>query len=76
MTLRFIAKDPGSDVTGSPTIYVDEATGDYVLQGWRITDEETLAQIRSLPDSETVIRFPARLIPLLPRHHAEGAAGE
>ena len=76
MALRFIAKDPGSRFNDSPTVYVDEVTGDYVLQGWRITDDETLAQIRSLPDSETVIRFPARMIPLLSRVHAEDAADD
>ena len=43
MALQFLGKDPGSEYNGSPTVWDD---GDcYVIQGWRITDVGTLAEI-------------------------------
>ena len=43
MALQFLGKDPESEYNGSPTVWDD---GDcYVIQGWRITDPGTLAQI-------------------------------
>lgn len=61
MALRFIGIDPDTDGSHCPTVWLDDATGDYVLQGWRITDPETLAEIGEIPDRETVIRFPGRM---------------
>ncbi len=74
MTLRFVGKDPESPVNDSPTIWVDEDNGSFVLQGWKISDETTLAQIRAngpIPDHETVLRLPARMAPFL----REGSGG-
>ncbi|MEU9889113.1 hypothetical protein [Sphaerisporangium sp. NPDC051011] len=65
MGLRFIGKDPESDSDHSPTVWVDEATGDLILQGWRITDAETQAEIGTVPENETIIRFPSRMIPFV-----------
>ena len=61
MTLRFIGIDPNTDGDNCPTVWVDEITGDYILQGWRITEPETLAEIGKIPDRETVVRFPRRM---------------
>ena len=64
MALTFLGKDPNSGVDESPTVWDD---GDaYVLQGWRITDPATLAQVGNVPDHETVIRFPKRMMSLFP----------
>jgi len=68
MTLRFIGKDPDSPNNGSPTVWLDEADGSIVIQGWRIADESTLAEItadKPIPDHETVVRLPARMAPFL-----------
>jgi hypothetical protein len=68
MTLRFIGKDPDSPVDDSPAVWVDEDDGSLVLQGWKITDEATLAQITTkgpIPGHETVLRLPARMAPFL-----------
>jgi hypothetical protein len=49
-------------------VWVDEDDGSLVLQGWRITDEATLAQITAkgaIPGHETVLRLPARMAPFL-----------
>lgn len=65
MSLRFIGKDPDSPNNGSPTVWLDEGDGSIVLQGWKITDEATLAAIGSVPGHETVLRLPRRMAPLL-----------
>jgi hypothetical protein len=70
MSLRFIAKDPDSPSGGSPTIYADDETGDYVLQGWVVSNDEALSHIGPVPEGETLIRFPARMINLLEGAHS------
>jgi hypothetical protein len=68
MALRYVGKDPDTPNTGSPTVWLDEEDGSFVLQGWKVTDEATLAQIRAtgpIPEHETVLRLPARMAPLL-----------
>ncbi|MEO5875018.1 MAG: hypothetical protein ABIS86_04425 [Streptosporangiaceae bacterium] len=68
MALKFLGKDPESDINGSPTIYLDEETDEYVLQGWEV-DAATIAEInatRPIPKGETVIRFPRRMMPYFP----------
>jgi hypothetical protein len=65
MALRFLGIDPNTDVDNCPTVWLDEATGDYVLQGWRISEPATLAEIGPIPDNETVIRFPRRMAQFL-----------
>jgi len=61
--MRFLGKDPDSPNNGSPAIWDD---GDsYVIQGLRITDDEThaaiLASTGPIPGHETVIRLPKRM---------------
>ncbi len=68
MALRFIGVDPDTPNDGSPTVWLDEDDGSIVLQGWKITDAATLAQIRAagpIPDYETLLRLPARMAPFL-----------
>ena len=68
MALRYIGTDPDSGFNGSPAVWIDEDDGSIVLQGWRITDEATLAQIAArgpIPGHETVLRLPARMAPFL-----------
>ena len=38
MALHRLGKDPESPNNGSPTVYLDDESGNYVLQGWRVTD--------------------------------------
>lgn len=65
MTLHRLGKDPQSPVNESPTAYYDDRTGNYLLQGWKVTDEERLSQM-DIPDHETVIEFPRRMMQFLP----------
>ncbi|GIH11810.1 hypothetical protein Rhe02_98770 [Rhizocola hellebori] len=72
MALRFLGKDPSSESNDSPTIWDD---GDeYVIQGWRVTDQAALAEIGEVPPHETVVRIPKRMMPFFPEVTGGGAA--
>lgn len=64
MALRFLGKDPDSPHNGSPTIY--EAGDTYLVQGWRVTDPTILADLGVLPDGETVVAIPKRMVQFFP----------
>ncbi|MFD7454432.1 hypothetical protein [Kitasatospora sp. NPDC059827] len=74
MTLGFIGIDPDTGKSGSPTVWVEEETADLIFQG--ITaDDELVALVSSrewapghdagIPAHETVVRIPARLVPII-----------
>ncbi|MFB7633796.1 hypothetical protein ACFC0M_23030 [Streptomyces sp. NPDC056149] len=65
MALQRLGKDPESPNNGSPTVYLDDETGNYILQGWRVTDAERLGQM-DIPAHETVIEFPRRMMRFFP----------
>lgn len=72
MALRFLGKDPESPVNDSPTLWDD---GDcYVIQGWRITDDATLAEVGDVPEHETVLRLPKRMMRFFPEVNGGGGA--
>ncbi|MFI1830950.1 hypothetical protein ACH41E_31585 [Streptomyces sp. NPDC020412] len=73
MTLHFIGIDPESGQHGSPTIWVDTAKWELVVQGW-LPGEELMSECAAfvvpghtpgIPPHEAVIRIPARMIPML-----------
>lgn len=64
MALRFLGKDPNSPINNSPTIWDN---GDsYVIQGWRIADPDVLREIGEIPDHETVLEIPKRMMQFFP----------
>ncbi|MFE0687511.1 hypothetical protein ACFV0Z_05165 [Streptomyces xiamenensis] len=65
MALKKLGKDPESPEGGSPTVYLDEESGNYILQGWRVTDVQRLDQL-DIPGHETVIEFPKRMMQFFP----------
>jgi hypothetical protein len=65
MTLRLLGVDPDSPSGGSPTVYHDDEDDTYVIQGWKITDAVLLIQL-DLPEHETVIRLPRRMMQFFP----------
>ena len=71
MTLHMLGKDPNSENGQSPTVYYDDATGSYILQGWKVLDAGMLAQL-SVPEHETVIEFPARMMQFFPEVRGSG----
>ncbi|MFD4542494.1 hypothetical protein [Streptomyces bauhiniae] len=56
MALRKLGKDPNSPNGNSPTVYLDEETDRYLVQGFKV-DEERLAQL-NLPPHETAVDIP------------------
>lgn len=68
MALRLIGVDPDSPNNGSPTVWLDEEDQSIVIQGWKITDDDTISEItatKPTPGHETVVRLPARMAPFL-----------
>ena len=58
MEIRFLGKE--SEHGDSPTLYVtDRAT--YLVQGWKVTEPEILAEIK-VPEDETVVEVYAHLM--------------
>ena len=67
MALQYIGIDPDTGQGNCPTVWVDDKNDDLVLQGW-LVDEITLAEclaIGDVPETEAVIRIPARIVPLI-----------
>ncbi|WP_043618756.1 hypothetical protein [Nonomuraea candida] len=61
MRLTFVAKDPESNPTQSPTLYRTDR-GSWVVQGWVVTDDDALRQM-NIPEGETAVEIPDRLVP-------------
>jgi hypothetical protein len=57
MRLTFLGKS--SDNGDSPTLYATDE-GSYIVQGWKVTDEEVLSKL-DIPDGEIVVEIYARL---------------
>ncbi|MGH3778302.1 MAG: hypothetical protein ACRDRR_21605 [Pseudonocardiaceae bacterium] len=66
MELTFVAKDPDSEPSGSPTLYRTDRRS-WVVQGWVVTDPDALAAM-DIPEGETCVEIPARLIPFFQQH--------
>ncbi|MEU8132029.1 hypothetical protein [Streptodolium elevatio] len=59
MRLRFVGTT--SKDGDCPTLYETD-TGDFVVQGERLTDPEALEQLRDVKDSETFVVVPRELL--------------
>ena len=78
MTLRFLAIDPNTNGDNCPALFVEEETGDLLVQGWTVSDVRTLAESGThspLADNESVVRLPARMRKaMMEALNGEGAA--
>lgn len=61
MAIRKLGKDPESKSGGSPTVYLDEEKDTYLVQGLKVEEEERLEQL-DLPEHETVVEIPRRMV--------------
>lgn len=59
MRLEFLGTD--SRDGDCPTLYRTDR-GTIVVQGYRVTDPEALADLRDLADNETVVEIPEQLL--------------
>ncbi|MBR7673967.1 hypothetical protein [Streptomyces daliensis] len=75
MTLKFLGIYPNTPNTDSPTVWLDEDTGDLVIQSWK-ADTATLQECQEVgsipghstevPGHEAVIRLPKVMRQFLP----------
>jgi hypothetical protein len=82
--LRFLGIYPNTPDDGSPTIWLDEDTGDLVIQSYK-ADQATLRHCQEVgsvpghttdvPEHETVIRLPANMLQFIPRPDSEVPVG-
>ncbi len=56
MKLTFIRKTAQSQVNNCPSLYRTDR-GTFVVQGWRVSDPEALAQL-DIPPHETAVEVP------------------
>jgi hypothetical protein len=74
MELHFLGKE--TEGGNSPTLFDTEAImfgkEIYVVQGWKITDQETLERL-GIPDHEAVIAVPKKLMRYLPKDDCAAA---
>ncbi|MGW1189279.1 hypothetical protein [Streptomyces sp. NPDC002559] len=63
MTLHFIAKDPETNGDHCPTIWFDDVAQEFVVQGWKAGAglEAKCLESGPIPETETVVRLPARM---------------
>jgi hypothetical protein len=75
MLLRFVGIDPDTGGDHCPAVFVDDETGDLVLQGWTVGDPAVLADVARfspVAGNESVIRLPARMRKII----LEAASGD
>ncbi|MFI8878449.1 hypothetical protein [Streptomyces sp. NPDC055243] len=71
MAVQFIGIDPETDRDHCPTVWVDPEADELLLQGWKpetptqAACEATSPANGSVPQSEAIIRIPARMVPLI-----------
>lgn len=64
MAIRFLCIDPDTNGGNCPAVFVDDETGDVLMQGWVETDPGKLAEMAGyspLAENEMVVRLPARM---------------
>jgi len=73
MHARFLGKDPGSQVDGSPTLFVTDRTDrkTYIAQGWKVTDPDVLADVGPVPEHESIIEIPEDVLKFYLRAYQE-----
>ncbi|MFD7746263.1 hypothetical protein ACFV2V_11915 [Streptomyces sp. NPDC059698] len=85
MGLRFLGIDPDSPTDESPTIWLQEETGDLLIQSYRATEAEveSCKEVGSIPghstdvpDHETIVRLPAAMLDFLPARQEQDSGGK
>ncbi|MFJ7909264.1 hypothetical protein [Kitasatospora sp. NPDC096204] len=80
MALRFVGIIPNTPDTESPTIWLDEETGDLLIQSYKATEAEVKecqevgsipGHSTAVPDHETIIRLPKIMLQFIPKPDSE-----
>ncbi|GGU83040.1 hypothetical protein GCM10010211_56250 [Streptomyces albospinus] len=61
MALHKLGKDPESKDGGSPTVYLDDESNSYLVQGFKVTDTKRRSQM-DIPGHEDVVEIPRRMV--------------
>ncbi|MFI8810548.1 MULTISPECIES: hypothetical protein [unclassified Streptomyces] len=63
MTLHFIARDPETNGDHCPSIWFDDQTLEFVIQGWKASPELEAKCLEAgpIPENEAVVRLPIRM---------------
>lgn len=74
MAPRLIGKDPETGSGNSPTVWLDDASQEILIQGWTVDTEMRAACAASgpIPDTEEIVRLPFRIADVL-RRACDGA---
>ncbi|BCM65783.1 hypothetical protein EASAB2608_01117 [Streptomyces sp. EAS-AB2608] len=71
MAVEFVGIDPNTDRDHCPTVWADTEAQEILFQGWK-PSAETQAECEgtspangSVPDSEAIVRIPARMIAMI-----------
>ncbi|MGW1149426.1 hypothetical protein ACWD6I_31475 [Streptomyces sp. NPDC002454] len=76
MSYTFLGIIPNSPDTDSPTIWLDEPTGDLLIQSYKASEEEVRkcqevgsvpGHSTDVPDHEAIIRLPRVMLEFIPR---------
>ncbi|WP_053914176.1 hypothetical protein VM636_18605 [Streptomyces sp. SCSIO 75703] len=71
MAVEFVGIDPDTDRDHCLTVWADAEAQEILLQGWKPTPEAQADCEGSspangpVPDSEAIVRLPARMIPMI-----------
>ncbi|MER0244007.1 hypothetical protein AAHZ94_18770 [Streptomyces sp. HSW2009] len=71
MAVEFVGIDPDTDRDHCPTVWADGEAQEVLFQGWKPTPatqaqcEQTSPANGRVPDSEAIVRIPARMIPMI-----------
>lgn len=70
MQIRFLGKETRQG--DSPTLYATDRET-YIVQGWRVTDPEIVRILGNIPQEETCVEIPPRLLTHLPADGLHGS---
>ncbi|WP_331721088.1 hypothetical protein [Streptomyces sp. NBC_00454] len=71
MAVEFVGIDPDTDRDHCPTVWADAEAQEILFQGWlptpgtRTECEESSPANGSVPESEAIVRIPARMISMI-----------
>jgi hypothetical protein len=70
---RFLGKDPSSQEGQSPTLFATDRSDrvTYIVQGWKVTDHEALADVGPVPGNETLIEVPEDVLKMYTRRERQ-----
>lgn len=70
MRAEFLGKDPNSQDGQSPTAFATDRRDrrTYIVQGWKVTDREALADVGRVPGHEVIGEVPVEVIRFIARN--------